>query len=224
MKNMVYILGKNNSLINQFISELRDENIQLDRLRFRKNLERLGSIFAYEVSKKLEYENKAITTPLGVANVPILKESPVLATIFRAGLPFHQGMLDFFDYSDNAFISAYRKYQKSQKFDIHIEYASSPVLQDRTLIISDVMLATGSSAVLAYHELLLTGKPKHTHIVTILASAEGVEYIKKNLPSTKVTLWVGAVDDELTAQSFIVPGLGDAGDLAYGKKNNHDKS
>lgn len=220
---MVYILGKNNSLLNQFLSELRDEQIQLDRLRFRKNLERLGAIFAYEVSKKMEYEKKAITTPLGVATVPVLKEHPVLATIFRAGLPFHQGMLEFFDHSDNAFISAYRKYQKNQKFDIHIEYASSPNLLDRTLIISDVMLATGSSAVLAYKELLQMGKPKHTHIVTVLASAEGVEFIKKNLPTTKVTLWVGAIDDELTAQSYIVPGLGDAGDLAYGKKNNHDK-
>ncbi len=154
----------------------------------------------------------------------VLKDYPVLSTIFRAGLPFHQGMLEFFDQSDNAFISAYRKYQKNQKFDIHIEYASSPSILDRTLIISDVMIASGSSAVLAYKELIQNGKPKHTHIVSVLASAEGVEYIKKNLPTTKVTLWVGAVDDELTAQSYIVPGLGDAGDLAYGKKNNNDKA
>ncbi len=215
---MVYILGKHNSLLNQFLSELRDENIQQDRLRFRRNLERLGEIFAYELSKKLEYENKDITTSLGVANAPLLKEQPVLSTIFRAGLPLHQGMLNFFDEADNAFISAYRKYHKNKKFDIRIEYASSPDLSDRILVISDVMLATGASVVMAYKELLLKGKPKHTHIVAVLASAEGVEYIKKNLPSTKVTLWVGAVDDELTAQSYIVPGLGDAGDLAYGNK------
>jgi uracil phosphoribosyltransferase len=215
---MVYILGKQNSLLNQFLSELRDENIQKDRLRFRKNLERLGEIFAYELSKKLEYENKDVTTSLGVANTPLLKEHPVLSTIFRAGLPLHQGMLNFFDKADNAFISAYRKYHKNKKFDIRIEYASSPDLTDRILVISDVMLATGASVVLAYKELMLKGKPKHTHIVAVLASAEGVEYIKKNLPSTKVTLWVGAVDDELTAQSYIVPGLGDAGDLAYGNK------
>ncbi len=217
---MVYILGKHNSLLNQFLSELRDEDIQLDRLRFRRNLERLGEIFAYEISKKLEYEESDIMTTLGVAKMNLLKEFPVLSTIFRAGLPLHQGMLSFFDQSDNAFISAYRKYHKNKKFDIRIEYASSPDLTDRTLIISDVMLATGASVVLAYKELLNMGKPKHTHIVAALASAEGVEYIKKHLPATKVTLWVGAVDDELTAQSYIVPGLGDAGDLAYGKKNN----
>ena len=215
---MVYILGKHNSLLNQFLSELRDENIQQDRLRFRRNLERLGEIFAYELSKKLEYESKDITTSLGVANAPLLKEQPVLSTIFRAGLPLHQGMLSFFDKADNAFVSAFRKYHKNKKFDIRIEYASSPDLTDRILVISDVMLATGASVVMVYKELLLKGKPKHTHIVAVLASAEGVEYIKKNLPSTKVTLWVGAVDDELTAQSYIVPGLGDAGDLAYGNK------
>ncbi len=217
---MVYILGKHNSLLNQFLSELRDEEIQLDRLRFRRNLERLGEIFAYEISKKMEYVETDITTTLGVAKMNLLKEYPVLSTIFRAGLPLHQGMLSFFDQSDNAFVSAYRKYHKNKKFDIRIEYASSPDLTDRTLIISDVMLATGASVVLAYKELLNMGKPKHTHIVAVLASAEGVEYIKKHLPATKVTLWVGAVDDELTAQAYIVPGLGDAGDLAYGKKNN----
>ena len=217
---MVYILGKHNSLLNQFLSELRDQEIQKDRLRFRKNLERLGEIFAYEISKKLEYEHKDIITPLGVANAPVLKEQPVLSTIFRAGLPFHQGMLNYLDKADNAFISAYRKYHKNKKFDIRIEYASSPDLTDRILVITDVMLATGASVVLAYKELLLKGVPRHTHIAAILASAEGVEYIKKNLPMAKITLWVGAVDDELTAQSYIVPGLGDAGDLAYGRKNN----
>jgi uracil phosphoribosyltransferase len=217
---MVYNLGKKNSLLNQFLSELRDEEIQLDRMRFRKNLKRLGEIFAYEVSKKLEYEEKEIITTLGVSNMPLLKEQPVLSTIFRAGLPLHQGMLNYFDQADNAFISAYRRYKKNEKFDIRIEYASSPDLDNRILIISDVMLATGASVVMAYKELLNYGKPKHTHIVSVLASVEGVEYIKKHLPATKVTLWVGAIDDELTAQAYIVPGLGDAGDLAFGTKNH----
>lgn len=217
---MVYNLGKKNSLLNQFLSELRDEKIQLDRQRFRKNLERLGEIFAYEISKKLSYVEKDITTPLGISKESVLKEHPVLATIFRAGLPLHQGMLNYFNQADNAFISAYRKYKKNQQFDIHIEYASSPILTDRILIISDVMLATGASVILAYKELLKKGKPKHTHIVAALASVEGVEYLKKNLPVSNLTIWLGAVDDELTAQSYIVPGLGDAGDLAYGKKND----
>lgn len=217
---MVYNLGKKNSLLNQFLSELRDEKIQVDRMRFRRNLERLGEIFAYELSKKLDYESKEIITPLGVTEVPLLKEQPVIATILRAGLPLHQGLLNYFDNADNAFISAYRKYQKNEKFDIRIEYASSPDLTDRILILSDVMLASGASVVMAYKELLANGKPKHTHIVSAVASAEGVEYIKKHLPSTKVSLWLGAIDDELTAKSYIVPGLGDAGDLAYGTKNH----
>ena len=217
---MVHNLGNKNSLLNQFLSEIRDEEIQLDRMRFRQNLERLGEIFAYEISKGMEYEQKEITTPLGVSNMNLLKEQPVLATIFRAGLPLHQGLLNFYDQADNAFISAYRRYQKSEKFEIRIEYASSPDLDNRILIISDVMLATGASAVMAYKELLNYGKPKHTHIVSVLASVEGVEYIRKNLSSSKVSLWVAAIDDELTAQSYIVPGLGDAGDLAYGTKNH----
>jgi len=219
MKSMVFNLGKKNSLLNQFLSELREEGIQQDRMRFRRNLERLGEIFAYELSKKLDYEDQDITTSLGVANVPVLKEHPVIATILRAGLPLHQGLLNYFDRADNAFVSAYRKYEKNEKFDIRIEYASSPDLSDRILILSDVMLASGASVVMAYKELLSNGKPKHTHIVSVLASIEGVEYIKKHLPSTKVSLWVGAIDDELTAKSYIVPGLGDAGDLAYGTKN-----
>lgn len=217
---MVYNLGLKNSLFNNFLSELRDENIQNDRMRFRRNLERLGEIFAYELSKKLEYIDTEIITPLGVTNTPLLKSQPVIATILRAGLPLHQGLLNYFDCADNAFISAYRKYQKNGKFDIRVEYSSTPDLDNRVLILSDVMLASGSSAVMAYKELLSNGKPKHTHIVSAVASAEGVEYIKKHLPTTKVTLWVGSIDDELTAKSYIVPGLGDAGDLAYGKKNN----
>lgn len=215
---MLHILGKKNSLFNQFLSELRDEEIQLDRLRFRRNLERLGEIFAYELSKKLEYQEQTVTTSLGVATMGLLKEQPVITTILRAGLPFHQGLLNYFDQADNGFISAYRKYEKNEKFDIRIDYASSPDLDKRVLILTDVMLASGASIVKAYKELMTFGKPAHTHIVAILASVEGVEFIKKNLPSRNVTIWLGAVDDELTAKSYIVPGLGDAGDLAYGIK------
>ncbi len=217
---MVYNLGIENSLLNQYISELRDINIQKDRLRFRRNLERLGEIFAYEISKKMDYYEEEVISPLGVANINLLKSQPVLATIFRAGLPMHQGMLNYFDHADNAFISAYRKYEENEKFDIRIEYASSPDLKDRVLIISDVMLATGSSVVMAYNELLTYGTPAHTHIVSVVASTEGIEKLRKKLPAKSVSIWVGAIDDELTAKSYIVPGLGDAGDLAYGSKND----
>ncbi|MCP4551704.1 MAG: uracil phosphoribosyltransferase [Bacteroidetes bacterium] len=217
---MVYTLGKENSLLNQFLSELRDEKNQLDCQRFRRNLERMGKIFAYKISKKLSCIEKGITTTLGVSTEYILKEHPVLAAIFRAGLPLHQGMLNYFDQADNAFISAYRKYKKNQQSDIRIEYASSPILTNHVLIITAAILATGASVVLAYKKLLNKGKPKHTHIIAVLASAKGIEFLKKNLPSSKITTWLGAVDDELTAQSYIVPGLGDAGDLAYGKKND----
>lgn len=217
---MVRILGNKNTIFDQYIAEVRDVEIQQDRLRFRRNLERLGEIFAYEISKKLEYEVREVQTSLGVANVPVLKAYPVLATILRAGLPIHHGLLNYFDGAGNAFISAFRKYRKSGKFVIEIEYASSPSLEDKHLILSDAMIATGSSVVLTYKELLTHGKPLHTHIVGALASVEGIEYIKKNIPSKDYTLWVGAVDDELTAQAYIVPGLGDAGDLAFGRKND----
>ena len=215
---MVKILGGKNSILNQFISEIRDAEIQKDSMRFRKNFERLGEIFAYEISKTLVYENKEVVTPLGEAEVPVLKDYPVLATILRAGLPLHQGFLNFFDRSENAFVTAYRYHYKDGTFDIRVEYTSSPDLTDRVLIITDPMLATGSSMALTYKSLLEKGKPKHLHIVTIIASNEGVEYIKKNFPTSTTTLWIGAVDDELTAQSYIVPGLGDAGDLAFGSK------
>lgn len=216
---MVHILGEKNSLFNQFLSELRDEEIQLDRMRFRRNLERMGEIFAYELSKKLDYEEKIVTTPLGTAPMNLLKEHPVVSTIFRAGIPLHQGFLNYFDQADNGFISAYRKYEKNEKFNIRIDYCSCPDLDKRILIITDVMLASGASFVKAYKELLTYGKPAHTHFVAVIASVEGVELLKKSLPSRNVTIWLGAVDDELTAKSYIVPGLGDAGDLAYGTKN-----
>jgi uracil phosphoribosyltransferase len=215
---MITILGNENSILNQFMAELRDVEIQKDSMRFRKNLNRIGEIFAYEISKKLEWDKKEVTTQLGEAIVPVLKEYPVLGTILRAGLPFHQGMLNYFDKSENAFVSAYRKHHKDGSFDIKIEYCSSPSLEKRVLILSDPMLATGYSMHLTYKELIKNGKPSHTHIVAILASSQGVEYIKKYFSSLNISLWIGAVDDELTAQSYIVPGLGDAGDLAYGNK------
>ncbi|MBU1009714.1 MAG: uracil phosphoribosyltransferase [Bacteroidetes bacterium] len=215
---MVNNLGESNSVFNHFIAELRNADIQSDRLRFRRNLERLGEIFAYEISKTFEYAPREITTPLGVAEVQLMVEQPVLATILRAGLPLHQGMLNVFDKADNAFISAYRKYDKNEAFDIHIEYLSSPSLTDKILVLSDPMLATGASLVKAMKELLSCGKPKKVHVVSVLASIEGIEFVKRHLGRLDLTIWVGGIDDELTAQAYIVPGLGDAGDLAYGKK------
>lgn len=214
---MVNVLGAQNSIFNQYISEIRDINVQKDSMRFRRNLERMGEIIAYEISKTFVYESQEVTTPLGIANVALPKQQPVVATILRAGLPLHQGLLNYFDKAQNAFISAYRKHHKDGSFDIQVEYMASPDLNGKILILSDPMLATGSSMVLTYQALLGRGIPAHTHIVSIIASSEGVEYAKKHLP-TNVTLWIGAIDEELTAQSYIVPGLGDAGDLAYGVK------
>ncbi len=214
---MVHILGSSNSIFNQFIAEIRDEKIQKDSLRFRRNIERMGEIISYELSKTFAYETREITTSLGIASVPLIKEQPVIASILRAGLPLHQGVLNYFDRAENAFISAYRKHHKNGTFDIKLEYLACPDINGKVLILCDPMLATGASIVLTYKALLLRGKPLHTHIVTLIASAEGVEYAKKNLPEN-VTIWCGAVDEELTAKSYIVPGLGDAGDLAFGKK------
>ncbi|MFZ7114509.1 MAG: uracil phosphoribosyltransferase [Bacteroidota bacterium] len=214
---MVRNLSLNNSIINQFVAELRDVNIQGDRMRFRKNLERIGEIFAYEISKTLNFELKDVTTPLGIANVPVLSEQPIVGTILRAGLPLHYGLLNYFDAADNAFISAYRKHHKDGSFDIKLEYVGSPSLEGRILVLCDPMLATGSSMVMTYKALMDKGTPKHTHIVCALASLEGIEYVKRNMPEN-VTIWAAAIDEELTAQSYIVPGLGDAGDLAFGSK------
>ncbi len=215
---MIHILGNNSSLINQYIAEMRDVKVQRDSLRFRRNMERVGEIFAYEISKILEWEKREIITSLGVANCETIKSQPVIATILRAGLPLHQGLLNAFDKAENAFISAYRKHRKDGRFDIKVEYVSSPSLEDKVLIINDPMLATGASMVLSYKELCHKGQPKHTHIVSILASNQGVEYLRKNMPDENYTLWLGALDDELTAKAYIVPGLGDAGDLAFGSK------
>jgi uracil phosphoribosyltransferase len=215
---MVINLGTQQSIINQLVSELRDAEIQRDSMRFRRNLERMGELFAYEISKKLQFEDKEVITSLGTAIVPVLKEYPILGTILRAGLPLHQGLLNIFDKSENAFVSAFREHRKEDEFAVQIEYISSPDLTGRTLIMSDPMLATGHSLLQSLRALLSNGKPSHTHIVSVMASAQGIEFLKKSLPKTGYTIWVGAIDDELTAHGYIVPGLGDAGDLAYGKK------
>ncbi len=211
-------LGKQNSIFNHFIREIRDVKIQNDAMRFRRNIERIGEIFAYEISKEMEYKSKDITTPLGISTESLMTEKPVLATILRAGLPLHQGFLNYFDSSDNCFISAYRKHKKSGDFEVKIEYISSPNLDDETIILCDPMLASGSSMILAMEAIMSKGNPKHIHIVAIIASAEGVDYVKENIPMQNCTLWLGGEDAEMTAQSFIVPGLGDAGDLAFGEK------
>lgn len=215
---MVMELVKQRSVAGHFLAELRDVNVQKDPMRFRRNLERIGEVLALELSRTLEYAEQEVISPLGSTHVHLLQEQPVLATILRAGLPLHQGLLNYFDRADNAFISAYRKHRKGEDgFDIEVEYLSSPSLHDRTLVICDPMLATGQSMVLVYKALLRLGKPKALHIVAAIASAEGLEYAKLHLPAG-TRFWIGAVDEEMTAQAYIVPGLGDAGDLAYGSK------
>jgi uracil phosphoribosyltransferase len=211
-------LGLKNSVLNKFVSEMRDKDVQKDSLRFRRNLERLGEIFAYEISQTLNYSEKPFVTPLGIANIPTYDDKIVTATILRAGLPLHQGILNFFDDSQNAFVAAYRKYDKGEDFHINIEYASTPDLTGKTLILVDTMLATGASLEIAYKRLCEEGEPAHTHLVCPISSAYAVEYLQKHLPEEGVTLWVAAIDEELTSHSYIVPGLGDAGDLAYGVK------
>jgi len=215
---MLNILAKNNSLINLFISELRDKEIQSDSMRFRRNMERIGEIFAYEISKHLEYKQKDITTPLGVSEMNLPVSEVVIATILRAGLPFHNGLLNYFDSAENAFISAHRKYHKDGTFSIQLEHLSSPSIENKILILSDPMLASGASMDIAYKALIERGKPKHTHIATIIASNQGINYVKKHINMKNVTIWAGDVDDELTSKSYIVPGIGDAGDLAFGSK------
>lgn len=213
---MLTDFSKQNSLINHFVGEMRDVKVQKDRLRFRRNMERLGEIMAYEISKTLDYEPTEVETPLGIANCPYQKDHIVLATILRAGLPFHQGLLNFFDHADNAFVSAYRKHHKDGSFDIKMEYVTCPNLDDSVLIIADPMLATGASMAISIDGLLQFGKPKAIHVVSIISSRYGVDLIARKYPN--VHLWVCAVDEELTAKSYIVPGLGDAGDLGYGSK------
>ena len=215
---MVINIGSKNSIVNQFICELRDSSVQQDSMRFRRNMERIGEVFAYEISKTMEYEPKEVITSLGTAEVQVIKNKPILSTILRAGLPLHQGLLNYFDNADNAFVSAYREHRKDDEFSIQIEYVSCPEIENRILILSDPMLATGHSMVSSFKALLSHGKPVHTHFVSVVASVQGVEYLKRMLPKTGTTIWVAAIDDELTAQGYIVPGLGDAGDLAFGLK------
>jgi uracil phosphoribosyltransferase len=216
---MIHNLANQNSIFNQYILELRDIEIQKDSMRFRRNLERMGEIFAYEISKTLSFEATQTTTSLGVAETKRLAEQPVIGTILRAGLPLHLGILNYFDNAQNAFISAYRRHHKNNTFEIVVEYVACPDLTDKVLILCDPMLATGGSMVLTYKALLAKGTPKHTHIVSAVASQQGIDHLKANMPNNNYTLWCGVVDEELTAHSYIVPGLGDAGDLAFGTKN-----
>lgn len=213
---MVVDFNAKHSLLSNWIAELRDVDVQADRQRFRRNLERIGEVIAYEISQHLEWEEKEVPTPLGSSVCKVLKQQPVLATILRAGIPLHQGLLNYFDKADNAFVSAYRKHHRDGSFEINIEYVSSPDIDDRVVIISDPMLATGASLVKAIRFLKATGTPAAIHVVAAIACTVGIEFLRREEPGVK--LWCGAIDDELTAKGYIVPGLGDAGDLAYGPK------
>lgn len=206
------------SLVSQYLAEMRDTGMQTDPLRFRRNLERIGEIMAYEISKTLRYRTVEVPTPLNVnASCQIIDEKLVLGTIFRAGVPFHQGFLRYFDRAENAFVSAYRKYKEKENFDICIEYLASPRLDGKTLVLCDPMLATGASMELSYRALLTKGSPAKVHIASVIASRQAVDYMASVMPENS-TLWVGVIDEEINAHSYIVPGLGDAGDLAYGTK------
>ena len=213
---MIYNLSEQNSIANKFLAQLRDHQIQKDSLRFRRNLERLGEIFAYEISKMISYSPTDIETPLGTATINLPTNQIVLGTILRAGLPLHQGLLNVFDDAGNAFISAYRKHHKDGSFEIKLEYISCPNLDETVMIMADPMLATGASMVLALQSILEYGTPSSIHVVTAIASTDGINYLVRNFPDIHV--WAGAIDEELTAKSYIVPGLGDAGDLSFGAK------
>ncbi len=213
---MIHILSEHHSLANRFVAELRDVNVQTDRLRFRRNLERLGEVLAYEISKTMDYGPREVETPLGIASVQLPTQRVVIASILRAGLPFHHGLLNYFDDADNAFVSAYRHHHKSGSFEINVEYVSCPNLDDCVLILADPMLATGASINLTLNKLTEHGPPQAIHVVTAIASTPGLDYIRRLHP--KISIWMGALDEELTARSYIVPGLGDAGDLAFGSK------
>lgn len=214
---MVVNLSNQHSLLSNWVAELRDTSIQGDRMRFRRNLERIGEVAAYEISKILAFTHTEIPTPLGTHESKVLESQPVLATILRAGLPLHQGMLNYFDKADNAFISAYRKHHLDGSFEISLEYMSCPELNNRTIIISDPMLATGASLVKTIQYMRSVGTPADIHIVVAIACQVGIEFIQKECGSD-IKIWCGDIDDELTAKGYIVPGLGDAGDLAFGNK------
>lgn len=214
--NKITVLAEKNSVIQQFLTEIRDKRIQTDRLRFNRNIERIGEILAYELSKELVYKDVETETPLTTTSTKILTTQPVIASVLRAGLPLQQGIANYFDNADRAFISAYRKYLDDSSFEIELDYLASPNLKGRTLIFADPMLATGKSALLTLNSLLSKGEPAHTHIVAVVASRQGLANLNANLKN--VSFWIGAVDDALNSHSYIVPGLGDAGDLAFGLK------
>ena len=216
MKNVIN-LGIQNSIFNQFIAEIRDVNIQKDRMRFRRNCERMGEIFAYEISKTLHYKNNKITTPLGISDIQLTTNNIVLATILRAGLPFHIGFLNYFDQAENGFIAAARKATTADNFIIESEYLACPSIENKTVILSDPMLASGASIITALDVLKTRGNAQHIHIVCLISSQKGINYVLQNMPKN-ATLWVGAIDEKLNQKSYIIPGLGDAGDLAYGVK------
>ena len=211
-------LEKTDSVFNQYMAELRDAVIQQDRMRFRRNLERIGEVMAYEISKSFEYDDEEVTTPLGIKSIRTMHEQPVIATILRAGLPFHNGMLSMFDQADSAFIAAYRKYDKNEDSEIRVEYFSSPDIEDRILILCDPLLATGESIVKTLNGLMEDMMPKEIHIAVAVASQDGLDYVERALSRLPVTIWVGSIDEELTARAYVVPGIGDVGDLAYGEK------
>ena len=215
----LHILSQQNTVLNKFIAEIRDKSIQRDSMRFRRNMERIGEVTAYEISRTLNYSPRVVETPLGEATVQTIDDWLVIATILRAGLPYHQGFLNYFDDAQNAFVSAYRKSTKDGKFTVKVEYISCGSLEGKTLLLVDPMLATGSSLVLAYNALCERGgEPLHTHVAAVIASEQGIDYVEKNMPRQTTTIWAAAVDEELTSRSYIVPGIGDAGDLAYGEK------
>ncbi|MBQ8204697.1 MAG: uracil phosphoribosyltransferase [Alistipes sp.] len=216
---MVKILNKENTILNKFLAQMRDKSVQRDSMRFRRNMERVAEIMAYEISKKLNYKTQHVETPLGIAAVECISDKVVIATILRAGLPFHQGFLNYFDDADNGFVSAYRKSRPDGSFIVDVEYVSTSSLSGKTLILVDPMLATGTSLMLVYDALVRrAGEPEHTHFAAAFASEQGVDYVLKHTNPEKCTLWCAAVDEELTSKSYIVPGIGDAGDLAYGVK------
>lgn len=213
----IHQLEKSDSILNTFISELRDANIQKDAMRFRRNIERIGEISAYELSKTLYFSKKTVTTPLGKKETSLINDEIVLCSILRAGLPLHQGLLNYFDAAENAYISAYRKHNKDRSSEIVVEYFASPSLENKTLILADPMLATGSSLIAVYDALLKHGKPKKIHIVAVVGSNEGISVVKNHFPEN-TELWIATIDDKLNEKGYIIPGLGDAGDLAFGVK------
>ena len=215
----IFNFSEYSSLYNKFLSELRDAQIQKDSMRFRKNLERIGEISAYEISKELDHQSLTTNTPLGVSQTNVPKDNLVLATILRAGLPLHTGLLNYFDHAENCFISAYRKHSSANNFEVEIEYLASPNIQGKVVLLSDTMLASGQSMVLAYKALLKRGTPAKVHIVSVIGSQQGIDLVSENFPEN-TTLWIGGVDPKMTTQSYIVPGLGDAGDLAFGEKDD----